>query len=67
MERIGYIILGFVACCWIVAMIAGMIVTFPVGIIGLLAIIGLGFLFVRALADRLNTKKDDKYSNTIEQ
>jgi len=44
MENIGYILLAIVTLCWIIAMIVGLIVAFPYGIIGLVAIIGIGFL-----------------------
>ena len=42
MGKIGYILLAIVAGCWLIAMIAGIIATFPVGMIGLLAIAGIG-------------------------
>ena len=31
MENIGYILLGIVAVCWLIAMVGGMIASFPVG------------------------------------
>ena len=67
MENIGYILLAIVAVCWLVAMVAGMIATFPVGIIGLVAIIGIGFLFAKVIKDRLANKEDDHYSKTVEK
>lgn len=67
MENIGYILLAIVAVCWLIAMIAGMIVAFPVGIIGLVAIVGIGFLFAKVVKDRLANKEDDHYSKTVEK
>jgi hypothetical protein len=67
MENIGYILLAIVAVCWLIAMVAGMIAAFPVGIIGLVALTGLGCLFARVLKDRLANKEDDHYSKTIER
>lgn len=67
MENIGYILLGIVAVCWIAAIIIGVIVAFPFGIIGLLAIIGIGFLFIKVIKDRLENKEDDHYSKNIEK
>jgi hypothetical protein len=67
MEKAGYIILMVVAACWLIAMIAGMIVSFPVGIIGLLAIVGFGLLFIRVLKDRIEASKTDKYSRDVEK
>ena len=67
MEKIGYILLGIVAICWIIAVIIGVIATFPIGIVGLIAIIGTGFLFARVIKDRLENKEDDHYSENIKQ
>jgi len=67
MEKIGYILLGIVAICWIAAVIIGVIVAFPVGLVGLVAIIGIGFLFAKVVKDRLENKEDDHYSNTVDK
>lgn len=67
MEKIGYILLFAVALCWFIAMLAGLIVSFPVGIIGLVAIIGLGLLFIKALKERLAAGKRDRYSKEVEK
>ncbi len=67
MEKIGYILLGIVAVVWIFAVIYGMIVAVPWGIIGLIGIVGIGFLFIRVLADRLSSKEDDYYQKNVKQ
>lgn len=67
MEKGAYIILGFIAICWLIAMIVGAIVTFPVGLIGLLAIIGLGMLFIKVLKERIKASKGDRYSKDVEK
>ncbi len=67
MEKIGYILLGMAAICWIVAIIIGVIVAFPVGLVGLIAIIGIGFLFTKVVKDRLENKEDDHYSKNIDK
>ena len=67
MEIIGYILLGIATVCWIIAVIIGVVVAFPVGLVGLIAIIGIGFLFAKVIQDRLNNKEDDHYSDTIEK
>ena len=67
MEKIGYILLAIVAGCWLIAMIAGIIVTFPVGIVGLLAIVGIGLLFAKVIRERLSNKEDDYYSRNIDK
>ncbi|MBA7549032.1 hypothetical protein ES705_41502 [subsurface metagenome] len=67
MEKTGYIILIIVTIAWIIAWIIGMFENVWLGIIGLVTIIGLGLLFIKALTDRLVSKKDDKYSRDVEK
>jgi len=67
MEKIGYILLGIAAVCWIIAVLIGVIVAFPVGLVGLIAIIGIGFLFAKVIKDRLGNTEDDHYSNTVDK
>jgi len=67
MEKTGYIILIIVTIAWIIAWIIGMFENVWLGIIGLVTIIGLGLLFIKALTDRLASKKDDKYSKDIKE
>ncbi|MBA7557626.1 hypothetical protein ES705_50390 [subsurface metagenome] len=67
MEKMGYIILIIVTIAWIIAWIVGMFENVWLGIIGLVTIIGLGLLFIKALTDRLESKKDDKYSRDVEK
>ena len=67
MENIGYVLLAIVAVCWLAGMIVGMIAAFPFGVIGLLAIVGIGFLFAKVLKDRLANKEDDHYSKTVKK
>lgn len=67
MEKIAYIILAIVAIGFLIAMIAGMVAVFPVGIIGLVVILAFGLLFVKALKERLASRKDDRYSKDVEK
>lgn len=67
MERIGYILLALVVAIWFVAIVAGMIAAFPFGLVGLLAIAGIGLLLIRVFRDRLASKEDDYYSKNVEQ
>jgi hypothetical protein len=67
MEYIGYVFLAIVALIWIIALFIGMIAAFPYGLIGLIAIIGVGFLFAKVIKDRLENKEDDHYSDNVEQ
>lgn len=67
MEKTAYIILIIVTIAWIIAWIIGMFENVWLGIIGLATIVGLGILFIKALTDRLASKKDDKYSKDVEK
>jgi len=67
MEKIGYVILIIATIAWIIAWIVGMFENIWIGIIGLVTIVGLGFLFIKALTDRLASKKDDKYSRDVKK
>ena len=67
MEKTAYIILIIVTIAWIIAWIIGMFENVWLGIIGLATIVGLGLLFIKALTDRLASKKDDKYSKDVEK
>jgi len=67
MEKVGYIILIIVTIGWIIAWIVGMFENIWLGTIGLVTIIGLGLLFIKALTDRLASKEDDKYSRDVKK
>ena len=67
MEYLGYFFLAIVVIIWIIAMIVGMIVAFPFGIIGLIAITGVGLLLIKVITDRLKNKEDDHYSENVDK
>ncbi|RLD78057.1 MAG: hypothetical protein DRJ10_10945 [Bacteroidetes bacterium] len=67
MERIGYVLLSIVAAGWLVAILAGMIAAFPFGLIGLVVILGIGFLFAKVVKDRMGNKEDDYYSKNVDK
>ena len=66
-EKIGYLCLGLVAVCYLVAMFVGMIATFPFGLIGLIAIVGIGALLIKVIRERLANAEDDHYSKTVDK
>lgn len=67
MERVGYILLAIVAACWLIAMVTGMIVAFPFGLIGLAGITGVGLLFAKVVKQRLQSDEDDYYDKNVDQ
>ena len=67
MEKTGYVLLAIVALVWIGAVLTGMVMAFPWGMIGLIGILGIGFLFVKVISDRLKNKEDDHYSENVDK
>ncbi len=67
MERIGYVLLSIVAASWIIAMLTGMVVAFPFGLIGFVAILGIGFLFAKVVKNRIENKEDNYYSERVDK
>ena len=67
LERLGYFLLIIVLIGYIVLMIKGLIETLPWGIIGFIAIAGIGVLFIKVLKERLQNKEDDYYDKNIKK
>ena len=67
MEKVAYVLLGIVAVCWLVAMIAGMVAAFPFGIIGLLGLAGVGLLLIKVFKERVTSAEDDYYSKNVDK
>ncbi|MDP6419222.1 MAG: hypothetical protein QF492_08725 [Candidatus Krumholzibacteria bacterium] len=67
MEKTGYTLLSIVGIIWLVLVIVGMVGAYPWGLIGFIALIGFGVLFVRVLADRLENREDDHYSRNVDK
>jgi len=67
MEKTGYVLLAIVALVWITVVLAGLVMAWPFGLIGLIGILGLGFLLIKVISDRLNNKEDDHYSKTVDK
>ena len=65
MEYIGYILLGIVAIFWAISVIMGIFTAFPLGLIGLIAILGFGILFANVVKERIENKDDNHYSKTF--
>lgn len=66
-EKVGYLCLGVVAACYLVAMFVGMVAAFPLGLIGLIAIAGIGALLIKVLKERRLNAEDDHYSKTVDK
>ena len=67
LEKLGYVCLGIVALCYVAALLAGMVAAFPFGIIGLIAIVGIGALLMKVLRERRTNTEDDYYSKTVDK
>ena len=67
MEKTAYVILLIAVIGWIIAWMVGLFQNTWLGIIGLVTMVGLGLLFIKALNDRLKSSKDDHYSRDVER
>ena len=67
MEKMGYFLLGIVVIIFCIAILVGLIAAFPWGVLGLIAILGIGLLFIKVLTDHQASKEDDYYEKNIEQ
>lgn len=66
-EKIGYLCLGVVAVCYLAAMFAGMVAAFPYGLVGFIAIVGIGALLIKVIRERRANAEDDHYSRTVDK
>ena len=67
MEKTGYALLAIVVIVWIGIVIGGLVLAFPYGLIGLVGILGIGFLLIKVISDRLSNKEDDHYSDNVDK
>ena len=67
MEYLGYILLAIVAVVWFVVVLIGIVAAFPYGLIGFVALGGIGLLFAKVVKDRLESEEDDYYSKNVEK
>ena len=65
MEKLGYLLLLAVAAVWLYAMIRGMIALLPYGVVGLVALAGVGLLLAKVVKDRVTSTEDDYYSKNV--
>lgn len=66
-EKVGYTFLGAIAILYLIALIVGMITVFPYGLLGLVALVGVGVLLVKVLKERLANREDDYYSRNVKR
>ncbi len=66
-EKIGYALLAGVALVWLIGIVVGAIVAFPLGIIGLVAIVAIGVLLIKVIKERVGNKEDNYYSQNVDR
>lgn len=66
-EKVGFTCLGVLAVLYILALLVGVIVAFPFGLLGLVALVGIGALVIKVLKERIGNKEDDYYSKNVDQ
>jgi F0F1-type ATP synthase assembly protein I len=65
LEKAGWAVLAIVGLVYLGVLIVAFIVTFPVGLIGMLALGGFLLIFVHVLRERLANKEDDYYVRRV--
>ena len=65
MEKTGYVLLGIVAVIYLIIVFVGLIVAIPWGLIGFIALLGIGLLFIKVISDRIANKEDDYYDKNV--
>jgi len=66
LEKIAYTLLGFVSLLYVVVMVAGLVAAFPWGIVGLIAMVGIGVL-IKVIRERIRNSEDNCYSKNVDQ
>ena len=66
-EKIGYACLGLLALFYLGALIVGSVAAFPLGLLGLVALVGIGALAIKVIGERLRNREDDHYSKNVDQ
>jgi hypothetical protein len=67
LETTGYIFLAIVAIAWLGAVLTGLVLAWPYGVIGLVGITGIGLLLIKVLNERMKNKEDDHYSDNVDK
>ncbi len=67
MEKTAYGLLLALAMIWLLAVVGGMIALFPFGLLGLVALVAFGLLFIKVLRERLKSREDDHYDRNVDQ
>ena len=67
MERIGYFFLILFLIGYLCLLVFGLIAVWPFGIIGFFLLLGLGFLFIRALQDKIGNEEDAHYKKNVDK
>lgn len=67
LEKIGYTFLIVALIVWIYLLVKSLVDIWPEGLIGFIAIAGIGFLFIKVLGDRLKNKEDDYYDKNVKK
>lgn len=66
-EKVGFSCIALLVIIYCAAIVAGMIIAFPFGLLGLIAIIGVGSLVIKVLKERVNNEEDDYYAKNVEK
>ena len=66
MEKIGYFFLLLFLIGYLCLLVFGLIAAWPFGIIGFFLLLGLGFLFIKAMKDKIGNEEDAHYKKNVD-
>ena len=67
LEKIAYTLLGLVCVVYLIVMLLGLIAAFPWGIIGFVALTGIGLLLIKVIRERIGNTEDTYYSKNVDK
>ncbi len=67
LEKVGYALLGIVCALYLIVMFVGLIAALPWGIVGLIAIAGIGLLLIKVVRERIGNREDTYYEKHVDQ
>lgn len=67
LQKIGFFLLGIAVLMYMVAIFGALVMSMPIGLIGILAIGGSVLLFIQVVIERMNNEEDDYYSKNVHQ
>ncbi len=67
LEKVAYTLLGIVCVVYLIVMFVGMIAALPWGIVGFIAVAGIGLLLIKVIRERIGNSEDNYYEKHVDK